>query len=159
RVVQAVRHHGLHEATDFLDPSSVLWALNDAFPMERHRDMYLSAWYGVFDTLDRRLLYASAGHPPAVLRTPAVGETCLLDTPNTCAGIFADMRFAAGDALVPPDGILYVFSNGVTELGNGTQGDSGLKAFIDMLSVPLDDGAADIERLKSKARGLTPGAL
>ena len=26
RVVQAVRHHGLHEATDFLDPGSVLWA-------------------------------------------------------------------------------------------------------------------------------------
>jgi sigma-B regulation protein RsbU (phosphoserine phosphatase) len=159
RVVQAVRHHGLHEATDFLDPSSVLWALNDAFPMDRHRDMYLSAWYGVFDTIDRQLLFASAGHPPAVLRTPAGGKTCLLDTPNTCAGIFPDMRFAAGNALVPPDGILYVFSNGVTELWNGTQGDSGLEAFIDMLSVPLDDGAADIERLKSKARGLAHGAL
>ena len=73
RVVQAVRHHGLHEATDFLDPGSVLWALNDAFPMERHRDMFVSAWYGVFDTLDRRLLYASAGHPPAVLRTRSIG--------------------------------------------------------------------------------------
>ena len=159
RVVRAVRHHGLHEATDFLDPGSVLWALNDAFPMERHRDMFVSAWYGVFDTLDRRLLYASAGHPPAVLRTRAAGEGCLLDTPNICAGIFPDTRFASGDVHVPPDGILYVFSNGVAELGNGAQGESGVKAFIDMLSAPLEDGAADIERLKSQAQGLARGAL
>ena len=159
RVVQAVRHHGLHEATDFLDPGSVLWALNDAFPMERHRDMYLSAWYGVFDTLDRRLRYASAGHPPAVLRTRPAGESCLLDTPNICAGIFPDTRFAAGDVHVPPDGILYVFSNGVTELETGADGESGLTAFINLLSAPLDDGAADIERLKTLAEGAAPRAL
>jgi len=111
----------------------------------------------VFDTLDRHLLYASAGHPPAVLRTRAADESCLLDTPNICAGIFPDTRFAAGDVPVPPDGILYVFSNGVTELGNGAEGESGMKAFIDMLSAPLDDGAADIERLKSQAQGLARG--
>jgi sigma-B regulation protein RsbU (phosphoserine phosphatase) len=158
RVVHAVRHHGLHECTDFLDPGSVLWALNDAFPMERHRDMFVSAWYGVFDTLDRRLSYASAGHPPAVLRTRAPSESRLLDTPNICAGVFPDTRFAAGDVPVPPDGILYVFSNGVTELGNGAQGQSGLHAFIDLLSAPiLHDGAADIERLKSQAQGLARG--
>src|SRR5262245_56271364 len=112
RVVQAVRHQSLHGglqgAIDFLDPGSVLWALNDAFPMERHRDMFISAWYGVFDTLDRRLVYSSAGHPPAVLRTRAAGDPCLLDTPNICAGIFPDTHFAVGDVQVPPDGILYV---------------------------------------------------
>jgi sigma-B regulation protein RsbU (phosphoserine phosphatase) len=159
RVVQSVRHQGLHEATDFLDPGSVLWALNDAFPMERHRDMFVSAWYGVFDTLDRRLRYASAGHPPAVLRTRGAGEPRLLDTPNIGAGIFADTRFAAGDVYVPPDGILYVFSNGVVELGNGAQGRTGLDAFMEMLSAPLDDGAADIERLRSQAQGIARGAF
>jgi sigma-B regulation protein RsbU (phosphoserine phosphatase) len=157
RVVQAVRHHGLHEATDFLDPCSVLWALNDAFPMERHRDMFISAWYSVFDTLDRRLLFASAGHPPAVLR--ATDESRVLDTPNICTGIFPDTRFAADDVHVPPDGILYIFSNGVAELGNGAREQSGLNAFIDMLSAPLDDGAADIERLKAQAQELARGAF
>ena len=159
RVVQAVRHHGLHEATDFLDPGSVLWALNDAFPMERHRDMFLSAWYGVFDTIDRCLRYASAGHPPAVLRTRTSGESCRLDTPNICAGIFPETRFAADAVPVPPDGILYVFSNGVAELRDGRSGQSGVNAFIELLSAPLDDGAADIERLKSQAQGLAPDAF
>lgn len=159
RVVHAVRHHGLHESTDFLDPGSVLWALNDAFPMERHRDMFVSAWYGVFDTLDWRLAYASAGHPPAVLRTHATSESHLLDTPNTCAGIFPDARFGSGDVPVSPDSILYIFSNGVTELGNGANGQSGLHAFLDLLSAPLDDGAADIERLRSQAQGLARGGF
>jgi hypothetical protein len=34
-----------------------------------------------------------------------------------------------------------------------------VEAFIDMLSAPLDDGAADIERLKSQAQGLARGAF
>ena len=160
RVIQAVRHHGLHEATDFLDPSSVLWALNDAFPMERHRGMYISAWYGVFDTLDRRLLYAGAGHAPAVLRLRSEeSESRLLDTPNVGVGIFPDTQFSVADAHVPPDGILYVFSNGVAEFGTGAHGDSGLTAFIDLLSAPLHDGAADIERLKTQAEDAAPRAL
>ena len=60
---------------------------------------------------------------------------------------------------MPPDGILYIFSNGVAELGNGAQAQSGLNAFIDLLSAPLDDGAADIERLKSQAQRLAPGGF
>jgi sigma-B regulation protein RsbU (phosphoserine phosphatase) len=157
RVVQAVRHHGLHESTDFLDPASVLWALNDAFPMERHRDMFVSAWYGVFETLDRRLVYASAGHPPAVLRARSSCEPALLDTPNIGAGIFPETRFATGDVHVPDDGVLYVFSNGVAELADEERGQSGLRAFIDLLAAPLDDGAADIQRLKSEALRLARG--
>jgi phosphoserine phosphatase RsbU/P len=121
--------------------------------------MFVSAWYGVFDTLDRRLLYASAGHPPAVLRSRATNESCLLDTPNICAGILPETRFASDDVLVPPDGVLYVFSNGVAELGNGAQGQSGLNTFIEMLSSPLDDGAADVERLKPEAQRLARGAF
>ena len=58
-----------------------------------------------------------------------------------------------------PDAMLYVFSNGVAELGNGAQGKTGVEAFIDLLSAPLDDGAADIERLKSQAQGLARGAF
>ena len=58
---------------------------------------------------------------------------------------------------VPPDGILYVFSNGVAELGHGAQNHSGLDVFLDLLSVPLDDGAADIERLKARAQALAGG--
>ena len=44
-------------------------------------------------------------------------------------------------------------------IGNGAPGHSGLSAFIDMLSAPLADGAADIERLKAQAHALARGAF
>ena len=45
-------------------------ALNDAFPMEKHNNMYFTIWYGVLHRPSRTLRYASAGHPPAVLIAP-----------------------------------------------------------------------------------------
>jgi len=47
----------------------------------------------------------------------------------------------------------------VAEFGTGAHGDSGLTAFIDLLSAPLQDGAADIERLKTQAEDAAPRAL
>ena len=94
-----------------------------------------------------------------MLRTRTTGESRLLDTPNICAGIFPETRFAAGEVPVPPDSLVYVFSNGVAELGNGAARQTGLDVFIDLLAAPLDDGAADVERLKSQAQGLAGGAF
>src|SRR3546814_17869555 len=33
---------------DFRDPSRLLAALNDAFPMEKQNNMFLTIWYGVY---------------------------------------------------------------------------------------------------------------
>jgi sigma-B regulation protein RsbU (phosphoserine phosphatase) len=52
---------------DFRDPRAVLAGLNDAFPMEKHNNMYFTIWYGVLHRPSRTLRYASAGHPPAVV--------------------------------------------------------------------------------------------
>ena len=52
--LNAIRSQALPQ-TDFRDPAAVLAALNRAFPMERHNDMFFTAWYGVFDRGRRRL--------------------------------------------------------------------------------------------------------
>ena len=58
--------------TDWRDPGAVLTALNEAYPMERHDDLFFTIWYGVYHRPARRLAYASAGHPAAILlRGPA----------------------------------------------------------------------------------------
>jgi FtsZ-binding cell division protein ZapB len=53
--------------TDFSEPDQVLSALNNAFPMEEQNGRYFTMWYGVYNKKDRRLAYASGGHPPALL--------------------------------------------------------------------------------------------
>jgi phosphoserine phosphatase RsbU/P len=55
--------------TDFRNPGQVLQRLSSAFPMEKHNGLFFTIWYGVYDKGSRRLSWAGAGHPPALLFT------------------------------------------------------------------------------------------
>ena len=57
-VINALRTQNLPK-TDFHNPSSVLSALNRAFQMENHNNLFFTIWYGVFDTETRQIIYAS----------------------------------------------------------------------------------------------------
>lgn len=106
-----------HANTDVRQPREVLAALNAAFPMEGQNDMYFTAWYGVYETTDRRLKYASGGHPPALLLgTGAPGGSKQLRTPSPGLGIFSDREFTQEEVEIAPGEVLLVFCDGVYEL-------------------------------------------
>ncbi|MCF7765196.1 MAG: response regulator [Verrucomicrobia bacterium] len=71
-VMNVLRSRALPD-TDFHAPEAVLRALNEAFAMERHHNLYFTIWYGVFQRSSRRLTYASGGHPPALLLHGPIG--------------------------------------------------------------------------------------
>ncbi len=52
-VVNVLRARALAN-TDFSNPIQVLKALNEAFPMENHKDMFFTIWYGVFNKQDKK---------------------------------------------------------------------------------------------------------
>jgi sigma-B regulation protein RsbU (phosphoserine phosphatase) len=112
--LSAIRSEALPQA-DFRDPAAVLSALNRAFPMERHNDMFFTAWYGVFDRPARRLRWAGGGHPPALLVSPG-GERRLLDSEGPLIGAVEGLEFPTGEVHVPPDGRLYLYSDGAFEI-------------------------------------------
>jgi sigma-B regulation protein RsbU (phosphoserine phosphatase) len=60
--LEAIRTHSL-PGVDFRVPEDVLRAMNQFFPMQQHNDLFLTCWYGVYHLPDRRLRYASGGHP------------------------------------------------------------------------------------------------
>jgi serine phosphatase RsbU (regulator of sigma subunit) len=101
--------------TDLHDPAAVLSALNAAFPMERHNEMYFTAWYGVYDRRSSTITYACGGHPPAVLLSPE-GEMTLLAAKGPVVGVFPAVAFASASAPVPEGSLLYLFSDGVYEV-------------------------------------------
>jgi serine phosphatase RsbU (regulator of sigma subunit) len=100
---------------DFGEPGQVLAALNAAFPMERHGDMFFTIWYGVLDRQVRRLRYAAAGHPPAIALGPDGRIRARLGTKQPPIGVRA--RFAGGQAETDLGAgeRLYVYSDGVFE--------------------------------------------
>lgn len=101
--------------TDFASPASVLAALNGIFQMSRHGNLYLTAWYGVYDVASRLLTWAAAGHPPALLFA-GDGAERELPTGNFFLGARPDVVFVQSTIDVPADAALYVFSDGVFQI-------------------------------------------
>jgi len=137
--LDAIRGQSLPHA-DFARPAEVLAAMNEAFPMQAHNNLWFTCWYGVYDTRSRQLAYASGGHPPALL-IPPEGEVQRLITPNTIIGAFPKMPFCEAATEVAPGARLYLYSDGVyeIEMPSGDMWDlDGLQAF---LTPPVEAGA------------------
>ncbi|WP_416674608.1 PP2C family protein-serine/threonine phosphatase [Egbenema bharatensis] len=135
-VLNLLRSRSLPSA-NFYQPHDVLSSLNEAFQMGNQNQKYLTIWYGVYNCSKRQLSYASAGHPPAILLTSASNgstEVHQLRTPSVPIGILPETTYTSDRQTIPENSILYVFSDGIYEIGQATGSSSwGLEGFIDLL--------------------------
>lgn len=139
-VTNVLRTQALTNA-DYCHPDEVLAALNDAFPMEEHSNMFFTMWYGVFNTDSRILKYSSGGHPPAILISPNPPQTPVvhrLKTPGLVIGGMPSATFETVEIEVKPNSALYVFSDGVYELCTGDGMSLELEALIDVMAATSD---------------------
>ncbi|RUR76225.1 PP2C family protein-serine/threonine phosphatase [Chlorogloeopsis fritschii PCC 9212] len=122
--------------TNFYQPSEVLKALNHAFQMKNHGDKYFTIWYGVYHRLKRKLVYASAGHPPALLLSSKsttnfqVKQLSSLDLP---IGFLPDIHFEDAVFDIEKDSTLYIFSDGAYEINQPDGKIWGVDALINLL--------------------------
>lgn len=117
--------------TNFCQPNEVLKALNHAFQMTNHGDKYFTIWYGVYNRLNRQLVYANAGHPPAVLvSSTQVTQLGSLDLP---IGFLPNVYFNDATFNVQENSFLYIFSDGAYEISQPDGKIWGIDAFIDLL--------------------------
>lgn len=134
-VLNLLRSRAL-KSLNYYQPSDVLAALNDTFQMNYQNDKYFTIWYGVYNRVKRQLIYASAGHPPAVLvsgTSPSVTTVQRLRTPGLPVGMFPQAKYTDEFCHIEENSTLYIFSDGAYEL---TQSDGtlwNLDAFIEML--------------------------
>jgi len=114
-VINTLRSQSLPH-TDFKKPEMVLDGLNNAFQGEKNNDMFFTIWYGVYNKNTRELIYASGGHPPALLmdnsnrRDKTVKQ---LRTPNFIIGGTSDVTYKKAKRLIGKNSKLYIFSDGV----------------------------------------------
>lgn len=112
-VMNVLRSQMLQD-TDFRKPGQVLAALNNAFPMDRHNNMFFTMWYGVWRESDRQLTYAGGGHPPALLLGKHHSQR--LFTHNMLLGCVPGQVYETKSVTVAPGERLLVFSDGVYEV-------------------------------------------
>ncbi|NEP63185.1 MAG: SpoIIE family protein phosphatase [Symploca sp. SIO2G7] len=148
-VLNVLRSQSL-PSTNFYRPDKVLESLNNMFQMTDQNEKYFTIWYGVYNRVNRQLMYASAGHPPAVLLSQqsseaavdpsmngdfATSETMLLRTPGMPIGMMPDTTYTWKRCSIPDNSYLYIFSDGVYEVPetlNAQMGEIlGLENFIE----------------------------
>ena len=113
-VLNVIRAESL-PGVNFSDPGEVLAGLNNAFPMEKHGEMFFTAWCGIYNPSSRCIRYAAGGHPPAIM-VLADGGTSVLAAKGPVIGACEGMKFPAQEALVPSGARLFVFSDGAYEI-------------------------------------------
>jgi serine phosphatase RsbU (regulator of sigma subunit) len=146
--------------TDMADPAQVLATLNQMFPMDDHAGMYFTVWYGIYDTVSRRLRYASAGHHPAFLVPEDRSQALGLRTRCGLIGAMPGTRYTAATADIPPGASLYLFSDGVFEFVTSDGVEWGLNDLIPYLHMPRVPEMTESRRLFRDVRRLAqPGGL
>ncbi|MDJ0599572.1 MAG: SpoIIE family protein phosphatase [Crocosphaera sp.] len=148
-VINLLRSQNLSQV-NYYQPNEILTGLNKTFQMSDTNDKYFTIWYGVYNCNNCELIYASAGHPPAILLTPNTEKELRetrLKTPGLPVGMFPDATYTSQSLLIESLSKLYIFSDGIYEI---EQEDGNLLGFNNFLSMVQDyqmENSANLDRL------------
>lgn len=144
-VLNVLRSQSLPDVS-FYRPEKVLRALNETFQMSDQNQKYFTIWYGVLNCANRQLLYASAGHPPAIVVSTNGDQTTTtsrLRTPGLPIGMLPDANYQWQRCQLSPNSMLYLFSDGLYEVLQDNQEYLGLDAFAEILAKGQEGNRAD----------------
>ncbi len=116
--MNALRSQALPQ-TDFRVPGQVLFALNNAFPMEQQNGLFFTIWYGVYHRATRKLDYSGGGHPPALLLTGGAADRAamrVLEASGPMIGAVSDLEFETASTTLDSFAKIYLYSDGVYEI-------------------------------------------
>jgi sigma-B regulation protein RsbU (phosphoserine phosphatase) len=146
----------------FYDPSAVMTELNCSFQMSQHGGRYFTMWYAVYQRSQRKLVYANAGHPPALVIAGSDRNLQLQQLPSLSMpiGFFDDTEYTSAEVYIEAGTILYVFSDGIFEVMQANNRIWGLPKFIDLLTQELPHNTAiSAELVLQSIRRETPDAV
>jgi phosphoserine phosphatase RsbU/P len=156
--VQSVLRSQSLPNVQFDQPDQVLNALNNRFQADNDNVRYFTMWYGVYCVSTRQLVYASAGHPPALLRSVnAETPVQYLKAPGKPVGLLPESRFKNSYHTVSEPSVLYLFSDGVYEFSLADGKTWKIEEFIQLAVGNLDSVAMSAEQIIHKVRAKIDG--
>ena len=140
-----------------LAPEQLLTELNRQFQMDAQGGNYFTIWYGVYQKSTRRLCYASAGHPPALMFTGVGAPPITLSTDGVPVGMFGRSEFPSRHTVVARGSRLLLYSDGVYEWTLPGGENWSVSEFIHLCSREAQsrDWSIDSLMTKLRARNLT----
>jgi sigma-B regulation protein RsbU (phosphoserine phosphatase) len=98
-------------------PAQLLFGLNRIL-CSNLRGQYVTAAYLFLDAKNKRLAYAGAGHPPALLWCRATRTTRFLEGTGLMLGLFPEAQYGATEMPWNPGDRCLLYTDGITEAEN-----------------------------------------
>jgi serine phosphatase RsbU (regulator of sigma subunit) len=143
---------------DFRQPAAVLRALNTTFDHARNGSMFFTLWYGVYQPHTRRIRYASAGHPPALVVPPDRAGYRELRTRAPAIGMVPGAAYFPAEETLEPGARLYLYSDGAYEVYVTPEALWTLSEFKEVVAGPTVPHLGEADRLEREVRrrSITP---
>lgn len=145
-VLMAITHALAHTApSECLPPGKLLAYVNDRLAHRYTTDgTFITAFYAVFDPVDRTLTYSSAGHNPPRLKRCSDGSMFVLDRAQAVPlGIVPGFEFPEAVATLVRGDQVILYTDGITEAFN----DRGETFDVDRLDGVLEHCGVDARAL------------
>ncbi len=128
-------------ATELIDPARTLEKVNNLLISETAADLFVSAFYTIWEPESGRLIYSNAGHNPPLLFTPESAGSLIRDH-GIVLGVETDAKYPSSVIEIKPGQLLVLYTDGVTEAYGGERGLFGLSRLINLV-LGLEDWSAN----------------
>jgi len=98
-------------------------------------EVFVTAFYGIYDPIERQFSYSCAGHNPPQLRRCSLGRVdSLEDVGGPPLGLFENVEYAPAQVTLCPGDTLVLYTDGVTEAMNRESKQFGLEMLNEVLT-------------------------
>lgn len=144
---------------NYYQPSDVLRGLNEMFQMTQRNDKYFTIWYGVYNRVERKLIYSSAGHPPAILLSGEHASSVQvkrLRTYGLPVGMFPEADYVDQCCEIAQLSTLYIFSDGIYEINQSDGTVWGIEPFIQLLADCWQNTGCKLDPILKSLQAVNP---
>jgi sigma-B regulation protein RsbU (phosphoserine phosphatase) len=102
-------------------PSALLRHVNNRLAVHYTADneVFVTAFYGIYDPAKREFTYSCAGHNPPRLRKCSQGRVLAIeDVGGPPLGLFEDLEYTESKVTFSPGDVLVLYTDGITEAMN-----------------------------------------
>lgn len=140
------------------EPDKILFSVNNILAADNENCMFTTVFCAILDITTGEVRFANAGHnPPLLIDTQ--GARFLTPRPGLMLGAMADIAFAAERLTLEQGGILFLYTDGVTEAKNPEEALYGEARLLEALqAAPRGDVAAMIHTIGSNVAQYADGA-
>ena len=141
------------------EPQRVMKRLNDAMTWSGNGELFITLFYGILDTRQGRLVYASAGHERPLIYRSSTADCVSLDSTGPVLGILAEASYTQRETVVSEGDALVLYTDGITEARRSGEilAQEGLESIIKQIGAK--SASEMVDEIISRAKSFADGTL